>query len=141
MATTDDTRHLAETVGLGQAYVSKIFAAVEPGAVFGAPVVMGEYAVITASEVVAGGGSGSGWGSGDRGTPPHGASGGQDQGGSGGGNGGGGGAHARPVAAIVVGPNGVAVRPIFDVTKLAIAGLTAVGAVAAAYLLLRAKAR
>jgi len=56
--------------------------------------------------------------------------GGKDQGanvGGGGGGGGGGRAFARPVAAIVVTPNGVRVKPIVDVTKIALAALTAFG--------------
>lgn len=135
---TDADKDLAEHQNLGQTYVSKLFAPVAPGAVFGAPVVSGEYAIITASEVGASGGFGSGWGRGNRPAPS--SSTGTTPAGSGGG-GGGGGSHARPVAAIVIGPNGVTVRPIVDVTKLALTGLAAVGAVAAAYLRLRVKAR
>jgi uncharacterized spore protein YtfJ len=44
--------------------------------------------------------------------------------GGGGGSGGGGGAGGRPVAVIVVGPDGVQVKPIFDVTKFGLAVLT-----------------
>ncbi|MBM2813136.1 MAG: hypothetical protein HW416_3895 [Chloroflexi bacterium] len=35
----------------------------------------------------------------------------------------------RPVGIVVIGPDGVAVRPIVDVTKIALAALTASGAV------------
>jgi uncharacterized spore protein YtfJ len=42
----------------------------------------------------------------------------------GGGLGGGGGSHGRPVAVIVIGPNGVRVRPVVDVTKIGIAAVT-----------------
>ena len=49
--------------------------------------------------------------------------------GGGGGGGGGGGAQARPVATITVGPNGVHVEPIVDVTKLGVAFFTALGAI------------
>ena len=133
--TTDRDDQRPEEYGeLHRAFAEGIFAAAQPGAVFGPPVVSGVYTVITASEVVAGGGFGSGWG---KGGSAHAAS---DTTG-GGGAGGGGGANARPVAAIVIGPDGVAVRPIFDVTKLTLAGLTAGGALLAAYLRLRAKAR
>jgi len=38
-------------------------------------------------------------------------------------SGGGGGANTRPVAAIIVGPEGVRVQPIFDLTKIALAGM------------------
>jgi uncharacterized spore protein YtfJ len=44
---------------------------------------------------------------------------------SGGGSAGGGGSSGRPVAVIVVGPDGVQVKPIFDVTKFGLAVLTA----------------
>jgi uncharacterized spore protein YtfJ len=78
--------------------VDKLYMAAQPGAVFGPPVVVGDYMVITASEVAAGGG--------------------------------GGGSLGRPIAAIVIGPNGVKVRPIVDATKLALAAITAWGAIA-----------
>jgi uncharacterized spore protein YtfJ len=61
--------------------------------------------------------------------------------GAGGGGGGGGGAMARPVAAIVVGPDGVYVRPVLDFTKLAITALGAFGAAAALTVRLWAKRR
>jgi uncharacterized spore protein YtfJ len=122
------------------AFMEKLFVAAQPGAVFGAPVVSGEYTVITASEIGAGGGFGSGRGTqfasaartAEIGAPPS---------GEGGGMGGGGGASGRPIAAIVIGPNGVTVRPIFDITKIALAGITAWGAMLALALKLRAKSR
>jgi len=88
-------------------FADKIFGAARASAVFSAPVTAGGYTVITASEVLAGGGFGSGHGP------------------DGGGSGGGGGAVGRPVAVIVVGPDGVSVKPIFDVTKFGLAVLTA----------------
>ena len=52
-----------------------------------------------------------------------------EQGNSGGGGiGGGGGASGRPVAIIIIGPDGVTVKPVFDITKIALAGITAWGA-------------
>ena len=47
------------------------------------------------------------------------------QSGGAGGLGGGGGAMGRPVAIIAIGPDGVTIKPVVDVTKLALAGLTA----------------
>jgi hypothetical protein len=47
--------------------------------------------------------------------------------GSGGGLGGGGGMHARPVAAIVISGGAVRVQPIYDTTKVALAGLATAG--------------
>ena len=100
-------------------HAEKIFSASQPGAVYSAPVTSGEHTVITASEVMAGGGYGYGSGS----SPEDNA--------SGGGGGGGGFSNGRPVAAIVIGPDGVRVEPIVDVTKLAIAGVTVWGAMMA----------
>ncbi len=88
----------------------KILAATQPSAVFSAPVVSGPYTIITASEVFAAGGFGSG-----------------QQEGSGGGSGGGGASHARPVATIVIGPEGVKVQPVVDATKIALAAVAAWG--------------
>lgn len=122
------------------AMLGKLFAAAQPGAVFGTPVVSGEYTVITASEISAGGGFGSGRGTGMKPTGQVAESGTAAQG-EGGGSGGGGGASARPIAAIVIGPNGVTVKPVFDITKIALTGITAWGAMLATYLRLRAKAR
>jgi uncharacterized spore protein YtfJ len=121
-------------------FLDKVFIAAQPGAVFGAPVVSGEYTVITASEVGAGGGFGSGRGTGtsvaarstENGAPVR---------GEGRGIGGGGGASGRPIAAIVIGPDGVTVKPIVDLTRIALAGITAWGAMLAIYFKLRAKSR
>jgi uncharacterized spore protein YtfJ len=41
--------------------------------------------------------------------------------------GGGGGSSGRPVAIIIIGPDGVTVKPVVDVTKIALAGVTAWG--------------
>jgi uncharacterized spore protein YtfJ len=124
-STAEQTRQQSEQM------LDKLFAAAQPGAVFAAPVVSGAYTMITASEIAAGGGFG--FGSGTAPAPSskpdsmddHAAS---VAGGSGGG--GGGGSTGRPVAAIVIGPDGVKVQPIFDWTKVALAGVAAWGAVA-----------
>ena len=111
----------------------KIFAAAQSGAVFGPPVSVNGYTVITACEVAVGGGFGSGLGFGP--TPPSGDAAAQADTakaqlnlGGGGGTGGGGGAQGRPVAVIVIGPDGVKIKPVFDVSKIALAGITAWGA-------------
>jgi uncharacterized spore protein YtfJ len=109
-----------------------LFAGGDVNAAFGDPVTTGDYTVIPAAEVAVGGGFGSGWGYGksmlmkalkagadDNGSPDT---------SRGGGGGGGGGSTARPVAAIVIGPDGVSVRPILDYTKVGLAMLTALGA-------------
>jgi len=129
---------------LSQAMIDKIYAAAQPGAVFSAPVVAGSNTIITASEVAAGGGFGFGSGSGAR--PGSSAGPAFDQPNASGqaapasrsGGGGGGGSSGRPVAAIVIGPDGVKVEPIVDPTKIALA---AIGAWLSIALLLVRRAR
>jgi uncharacterized spore protein YtfJ len=113
------------------AMLDKIFAA-RPGAVYGQPVGSGRYTVITAAEVTSGGGFGMGLGLGPpsrpgrKAAPTAAAAQPEDrQTGGAGGLGGGGGAMGRPVAIIAIGPDGVRVKPVVDVTKVALAGLTA----------------
>jgi len=115
--------------------VEKIFAAAQPGAVFGQPVDAGSYTLITASEVTSGGGFGVGMGRGPapkpdaKQSPPAevaSSAGKLSFGGSG--FGGGGGSMGRPVAIIAIGPSGVTVRPVVDVTKVVLAALTAAAA-------------
>jgi uncharacterized spore protein YtfJ len=110
------------------AMLEKIFAAAQPGAVYGQPVSAEGHTVITAAEVTAGGGFGMGVGQGPASRPDDTAAsaaappgGGQ----TGGGGGGGGGSMGRPVAVIAIGPDGVTIKPVVDVTKVALAGLTA----------------
>ena len=98
--------------------LARLFEITKPGAVFSQPVSQGEYTVITASELTAGMGVGYGGGGGSgsgQSTPEK-----QESGvGFGGGGGGGGVTLARPVAAIIIGPEGVRVEPIVDATKIA----------------------
>jgi uncharacterized spore protein YtfJ len=117
----------------------RIFAATAPGVVFGQPITAGNFTVITACEVVSGGGFGSGSGFGRNNALPTGS--GEtttdrtqqqaNSAGGGGGMGGGGGAMSRPVAVITIGPDGVTIRPVYDLTKVALAGLAAVGTILA----------
>lgn len=132
----------------------KLVAVAQPDAVFAQPVTVGEYTLINTAEVSAGLGFGGGsggctcgcgndcdcdCGSGcdcdspaenenNAGNLPEAET--SGGGGSGGGMGGGGGAMARPVAAIVIGPTGVKIEPIVDVTKIVLAFLTTLGAMA-----------
>jgi len=115
--------------------LEKLYSAAQPGAVFSEPLVSGTYTVITASEVAAGGGFGSGLGFGPATKPSQKEADGEvaqpeSQPGSagGGGIGGGGGSTGRPVAIIIIGPDGVTIKPVFDITKVALAGITAWGA-------------
>jgi hypothetical protein len=119
--------------------LEKIYSAAQPGAVYSEPVTVGNYTVIMASEIMAGGGFGSGLGFGLPLASPQQAeetsqpqaqptsSGGGGMGGGGGGMGGGGGSSGRPVAIISIGPEGVTVKSIVDVTKIALAGVTVWG--------------
>jgi uncharacterized spore protein YtfJ len=102
--------------------MDKLIGAAQNEAVYSKPVKSGDYTVILASEVRAGGGFGSAFGSGP-------AEGGPDetQTPGGGGAGGGGGSVGRPVAAVVIGPGGVHVEPIFDRTQVALGVLAALG--------------
>jgi uncharacterized spore protein YtfJ len=89
--------------------------------VYAEPVQNGEITLIPAAEVLVGLGFGMGYGFGQ------GAD--EEDSGSGGGGGGGGGGRtlSRPVAVVVASPEGVRVEPIIDVTKVALAALTAGG--------------
>jgi uncharacterized spore protein YtfJ len=111
--------------------LERILAAAQPDAVFGQPADASGYTLITASEVTSGGGFGIGMARGPapkpdaKGSPTQAPRlvGKQSIGGSG--LGGGGGSMGRPVAIIVIGPSGVTVRPVVDITKVALAALTA----------------
>ena len=109
------------------AIVDKMFMAAQPGAVFGEPRTFDAYTVITASEVGSGGGFGFGSGSAPSSSTPATSEASQHAPAiaGGGGGGGGGGAGGRPVAVIVVGPDGVEVRPVVDFTKIALSCILA----------------
>jgi uncharacterized spore protein YtfJ len=94
-------------------------ALVPAGSIFSAPITVGAYTIITASTVA----GGSGFGSGFRRTLP-------GMAGTAGGLGGGGGTAGRPVAVIILGPDGVTIRPIVDVTRVAMSALVVAGLVA-----------
>ncbi len=87
---------------------------------YGEPVQSGDNLIIPAAEVLAGMGFGVGAGFG-RGN--------QKDESQGGGSGGGGGGRvlSRPVAVVIASPEGVRVEPVLDVTKIALAALTAGG--------------
>lgn len=89
-----------------------------PSAVFSEPQKVGEDLVFTASAFERGGGFGFGGGE-DTDQEKGSRSGGQ-------GGGGGGGAQGRPVAVIRIGPAGIEVRPVMDLTKI---GITVLGTV------------
>lgn len=133
---SDDTDKVLDSVTKSQAQnlelMEKLFAVAQPGAVYGEPVASGEYTVITASEILVAAGSGYGVGGGtgaetlEEETAVEGE---EDEGtGFGGGGAGGGVSMGRPVATINIGPNGVQVQPVVDVTKIGLAFFTTIGA-------------
>jgi uncharacterized spore protein YtfJ len=113
--------------------LEKIYSAARPGAVYSEPMTIGHCTVIMASEIAVGGGIGSGSGFKSP-TPPL-----KEQGEAAqpqaqprnyaGGIGGGGGSSGRPVAIIIIGPDGVTIKPIVDITKMVLALVTVLGAV------------
>ena len=107
--------------------IKRLYSAAQPGAVYSEPVKSGNYTVIMASEVAVGGGFGSGSGLAPQGKKADEESPQSPQISGGSGIRGGGGSSGRPVAIIVIGPDGVTVKPIFDITKIALAGITAWG--------------
>lgn len=106
-----------KAINLVQDTMDHFLSAANVGAVYSDPVEHGETLVIPAAEVVSVFGFGAGSGNGGA----------EDNDGRGGGSGGGGGGRvfSRPVAVIVAERGGVRVDPVFDITKIALAGLTA----------------
>ncbi len=91
--------------------------------VFAEPVRHGDMLLIPSAEVLVGLGFGAGYGFGSNKEK-------EDKEnaiGGGGGGGGGGRTLSRPVAVIIASPQGVRVEPIMDVTKVALAAITAAG--------------
>lgn len=117
--------------------MKRLIAVAQPASIFAEPVSSGDHTVITASEFTMGMGFGTGIGGGSApATGPEEAAEETEQekpqekreaSGMGGGGGGGGGAMGRPVAAIIIGPQGVRVEPIVDPTKIALAFFTMLG--------------
>jgi len=133
---SDETDKVLDSVIKSQAQnlelMEKLFAVAQPGAVYGEPVASGEYTVITASEILVAAGSGYGVGGGtgaeslEAETAVEGEE--DERTGFGGGGAGGGVSMGRPVATINIGPNGVQVQPVVDVTKIGLAFFTTIGA-------------
>ena len=122
----------AETANI----IDRLFDVGRPGAIFSEPVSVEGRTIITTSEVMVGMGVGYGLGAGS-------ASGQESEEdddpeteaemtsgeGIGGGGGGGGFSTGRPVAAIIIEPEGVRVEPIVDVTKIGLAFITVLGSI------------
>jgi uncharacterized spore protein YtfJ len=108
----------------GAQLVENLFSVAQPSTIYGEPTSAGDYTVITASEVSVAMGFGFGAGGGSEAASEGEARG---DGGLGGGGGGGGASLGRPVAVVTVGPDGVRVEPVVDLTKIALAFITAMG--------------
>jgi uncharacterized spore protein YtfJ len=117
------------------ALMEKLFDAARPSAVYGEPVTVGDHTVITASEVKVGMGFGFGAGGarGAEGAAGEPATEGVETGAGFGGGGSGGG--------ISIGPSGLRVDPIVDVTKIALASFTTLGAMLMMFSRMRAASR
>jgi len=103
------------------------FSAARVEAVYGEPVENGDHLIIPTAEILSAMGFGAGTGFGTGPEDEDGST------GSGGGSGGGGGGRvlSRPVAVVIAYPEGVRVEPVIDLTKIALAALTAGGFMAA----------
>lgn len=118
-----------QEIEIVQETMEALLAVADVSAVYGEPIEHGDTIIIPAAEVLCGMGFGLGYGEGSesvadregKDTPRAGNS------GRGGGGGGGGRSFSRPVAVIVAEPDGVRVEPVVDVTKIALAALTAAG--------------
>jgi uncharacterized spore protein YtfJ len=108
--------------------MEKLIASADVSKVYAAPITHGDRLLIPAAEILAAAGFGMGSGTGDMGEGA-----GRARPGGGGGGGGGGRTLARSVAVIVSSPEGVEIRPVLDLTKIALAALTAAGFVWAAW--------
>ncbi len=104
--------------------LDRFLAVPDVGKAFGEPIRQGDVTIVPAAEVMTAMGFGIGFGGGTE----------AGREGGGGGGGGGGSALARPVAAVVASPEGVRVEPIVDVTKIALAAITAGGFMLATWL-------
>lgn len=108
--------------------MEKLIAVGRADSAFSQPVESGEYKVITAASVSVGMGYGYGGGAGGNGpakdAKPDDSDAPSATTGVGFGGGGGGASTSRPVAAIEIGPEGVRVEPIVDVTKIGLALFT-----------------
>ena len=110
----------APEAGRAAGVMEKLIASADVSKVYAAPIEHGDRLLLPAAEVVAVAGFGMGSGRGEVGERA-----GRARRGGGGGAGGGGKAFARSVAVVVSSPEGVEVRPVIDLTKIALAALTA----------------
>jgi len=122
----DVTTSLPKSMDLVSDTMNKFLAAANVNAVYGEPIQSGDSLIIPTAEVLSGLGFGMGVGVGNNAAKDEEGKPAQSSGGGGGG-GGGGRVLSRPVAVIIASPQGVRVEPVVDVTKVALAALTAGG--------------
>jgi uncharacterized spore protein YtfJ len=119
-----DTNQVSDTgLQVFQDTMDEFLAAADVSVVYGEPIQHDDTIIIPTAEVLAGMGFGVGMGGGtdtekETGKPAQ---------GFGSGGGGGGRVLSRPVAVVVASPEGVRVEPVIDLTKIALAALTAFG--------------
>jgi uncharacterized spore protein YtfJ len=106
-----EEREADPSLAVTEETLGKFLAVADVGMVYGPPIRKADLTIIPTAEVFSIMGFGVGGG----------------PSGSGGGGGGGGESFSRPVAVIVVGPDGVQVKPVFDTTKLLLTAFTAIG--------------
>jgi uncharacterized spore protein YtfJ len=114
--TPRDRREISQAETLERT-LNQAMASVRSDAVFGRPVEKGPTTVIPCTDIMVGMGMGGGRGQGKA----------TEEVTEGEGLGGGAGGHGRPIAVIVLGAEGVRVKPVVDVTRLALAALTTAG--------------
>ena len=112
---------IGQTINTVLSRLDNLLDAGRPDAVFAAPVTVDGRTVIGAAEVILAAGAGGGGGGGPQAEENRLAE------GFGAGAAGGGTTLARPVAVVIIEPDGVRVEPVVDVTKIGLAALTVVG--------------
>jgi uncharacterized spore protein YtfJ len=122
---SDDITSPAQAIDAVQNTLTQFLDTANVNRVYGAPIRRGDVTIIPAAEVLVGLGFGAGAGSGT--SPEQEGDGTGVSGGSGGGGGGGGRTLSRPVAVVIISPDGVRVEPVVDTTKVALAAITAGG--------------
>jgi uncharacterized spore protein YtfJ len=125
-APVDVTMALPKSMDMVKDTMDKFLAAASVKAVYGDVVQSGDNLIIPSAEVLSGMGFGMGVGVGNNAANDEAGKPTQNTGGGGGG-GGGGRVLSRPVAVVIASPEGVRVEPVVDVTKVALAALTAGG--------------
>jgi uncharacterized spore protein YtfJ len=122
---TDEMKETKSTeagLEMFQDTMEEFLAAADVRVVYGEPIQHEDTMIIPTAEVLCGLGFGVGSGSGTSPDNPE-----KPAQGEGSGGGGGGRILSRPVAVIVASPEGVRVEPVVDITKIALAALTAMG--------------